>query len=411
MIELEGWSYVYPGQTSPILAPISGRWGAPGSLTLLRGPTGCGKSTLLKSLAGLATLAGGASVGRMRAPTARIALVPQCAEDRYLCDTPRQEAMLTAQLGGMSPGAGRAAWDRLAAELGLAAWERRPFRRLSGGQRKQASIALGLLRAPRILLLDEPLTQLDAAERERTAAWIDRLRDGGDRAIIVAEHRAEPWEAFADARWDLAPEDVAPPLPREPLSPAGKELLVADRAAYAYPGETTPVFADFDFALRAGEIVGLVGANASGKSTILQWLAGLHDEQETFAERIGIATAEVGYLPQNPVDFFLGHTLTDEFRLSGVPRAALDRFGLAGLAERHPQDLSVGQQQQAALALLFGGAYRALLLDEPTHGLDAAAKDRLATNLRAKAREGVGIVLSSHDLDFVDAVAARVVRR
>jgi len=121
------------------------------------------------------------------------------------------------------------------------------------------------------------------------------------------------------------------------------------------------------------------------------------------------ASDERALLPQDPRSVFAEETVADELMewsgMAGYGRREVDawlgRVGLSGLAHLHPHDLSGGQQQLLALAKLLLTRPRLLLLDEPSKGLDLAARRTLAALLREEADRGVCIVAATHDLDFV----------
>jgi energy-coupling factor transport system ATP-binding protein len=145
-----------------------------------------------------------------------------------------------------------------------------------------------------------------------------------------------------------------------------------------------------------------MGRNGAGKSTLLRHAAGL---LEPTRGRV-LASGRVGLLLQNPGDYFLHERVSDE-----ASATALESVGLAPLAERHPRDLSGGERQRLALAIVLGGEQPAavMALDEPTRGMDRAAKRRLAAWLRARAGEGMAILLATHDVEFAAEFAARAV--
>ncbi|SCE82568.1 ABC transporter ATP-binding protein [Micromonospora mirobrigensis] len=176
-----------------------------------------------------------------------------------------------------------------------------------------------------------------------------------------------------------------------------------------------------DLTVRAGELVGLLGPNGAGKSTLINLLVGLRhpttgrvelfggDPRDPAARRaLGVTPQETG-LPGTlrvgeVVDFVSAH-FPDP-----VPRAELlDRFGLAEQARRQTGGLSGGQRRRLAVALAFVGRPRLVILDEPTTGLDVAARRTLWEAIRAFHAEGGTVLLSSHYLEEVEALAQRVV--
>jgi len=189
-------------------------------------------------------------------------------------------------------------------------------------------------------------------------------------------------------------------LPRR--RPAGPEPAVAARGVWQELDGGRAILRAVDLALAPGERVALMGRNGAGKSTLLRHLAGL---QEPTRGTI-TATGRVALLMQNPGDYLLRERAGDE-----VPSDALERAGLAGLEDRHPRDLSGGERQRLALAIVLGGeeAPAALLLDEPTRGMDRAAKGTLVSRLRELAAGGVAVLVATHDAEFAAAIGERVV--
>jgi energy-coupling factor transport system ATP-binding protein len=156
-----------------------------------------------------------------------------------------------------------------------------------------------------------------------------------------------------------------------------------------------------DFEVAPGETVALMGRNGAGKSTLLRTLAGLERPDRGEA----LASGPVALLLQNPGDYLLAERVGDE-----AGEESLARAGLADVVERHPRDLSGGQRQRLALALMTEGeAPAALLLDEPTRGMDRAARGELVSRLAELAGAGAGIVVATHDAELAAVVADRVV--
>ncbi|HEX7609796.1 MAG TPA: ATP-binding cassette domain-containing protein, partial [Solirubrobacteraceae bacterium] len=156
-----------------------------------------------------------------------------------------------------------------------------------------------------------------------------------------------------------------------------------------------------DLRLQAGESVALMGRNGAGKSTLLRHAAGLLEPTRGSVRAAG----RVALLLQNPGDYFIHERVADE-----ACARALAEVGLGELGERNPRDLSGGERQRLALAIVTGGEPPAVLaLDEPTRGMDRAAKGRMAEDLRSRASEGQAVIVATHDPEFAAACADRAV--
>jgi energy-coupling factor transport system ATP-binding protein len=153
--------------------------------------------------------------------------------------------------------------------------------------------------------------------------------------------------------------------------------------------------------LAPGERVALMGRNGAGKSTLLRHAAGLMRPTRGRITRAG----RIGLLLQNPNDYLVHDSVVEE-----ASAAALHAVGLEALAGRHPRDLSVGEKQRLALAVVLGdpagSPASAICLDEPTRGMDRGLKADLAQLLR---RLPAAVVVATHDPEFVAAFADRVV--
>ncbi|MFI6129589.1 ABC transporter ATP-binding protein [Micromonospora sp. NPDC051141] len=176
-----------------------------------------------------------------------------------------------------------------------------------------------------------------------------------------------------------------------------------------------------DLTVRAGELVGLLGPNGAGKSTLINLLVGLRRPTAGRVELLGgdprdpASRRQLGVTPQETglpgtlrvgevVDFVSAH-FPDP-----VPRGELlDRFGLTDRVRRQTGGLSGGQRRRLAVALAFVGRPRLVVLDEPTTGLDVEARHALWDAIRGFHADGGTVLLSSHYLEEVEALAQRVV--
>ena len=176
------------------------------------------------------------------------------------------------------------------------------------------------------------------------------------------------------------------------------------------------ILRSLNFHLRAGEIFALLGGNGSGKTTFLRVAAGLLPPMSGEVRFFGRPLRDwrhgtlrhqgVALLPQDVQPLFLKASVREELHSSGLGPGELP-FDLSPLLDRHPYDLSGGEQQLLALAKVLAGKPRLLLMDEPTSGLDASWRKRIQALLRDLQARGVTILLVTHDAEFASACADR----
>jgi energy-coupling factor transport system ATP-binding protein len=399
----------------------------PGEVVALLGPSGGGKSTLLRALAGLVPhFHGGRFSGQVevdgldtrRARPAElagtVATLFQDPEDQVVFTRVAAEVAFGLENLGTPPAeiAPRAA-EALAA-IGAAHLAERPVAELSGGELQRVCLASVLALEPRLLLLDEPTSQLDP---EGAAAAIELARTSG-AAVVVSEQRPDRvLEAcdrvlFVEAGRIREGEQLpAAWLPREVHLPGSEPLGAAvcrlEDVSFAY--DALPVVEGASIQLGRGEIVALVGPNGSGKTTLAKLAVGLLEPDAGLVERHGRAC----YLSQDPGRYLVRERADEEVALAvggdlARSRRALAAVGLTGFEERHPRDLSSGERERLALAAVFVAEPDLLVLDEPTRGVDPERKDELAALLRAQA-PGRATLVVTNDLVFASEVADRCI--
>ncbi len=185
-------------------------------------------------------------------------------------------------------------------------------------------------------------------------------------------------------------------------------------------GETAALDA-VDLEVQAGEVLALLGPNGAGKTTALSLLLGLRRPDSGTVElfgrdpRVPAARVAVGATPQESgfpptlrvrelVDLVRAH-----FPAPAPAAELLDRFGLAGIAQRQTGGLSGGERRRLSVALAFAGRPRALFLDEPTAGLDVESRRAVWQELRAYAATGGTVLLTTHHVEEAEALASRIV--
>ena len=205
-------------------------------------------------------------------------------------------------------------------------------------------------------------------------------------------------------------------LPEEQRHAYPPEAAITARDLwFKYEKDLPDVVKGLDLTVRRGEFLALLGGNGTGKTTSLKLLSGLLKPCRGELETVG----RLGVLPQNPQALFVKKTVREDLfeLLKGRPlsRAAQEEqvaravtlCRLEELLDRHPYDLSGGEQQRAALAKILLLDPDILLLDEPTKGLDAGFKQTLAEILQRLLRRGVPVLMVSHDIEFCARYAHR----
>ncbi|MFD0398387.1 ABC transporter ATP-binding protein [Kitasatospora sp. NPDC059811] len=255
----------------------------------------------------------------------------------------------------------------------------------------------------------------------RLAGWRPlplSVRDARRKAAGLRSRLDGLHPSTAPAAPTSAPAPTAAPASTAAPTAAAERLAVRRGPVQALRG--------VDLALHPGEITALMGRNGAGKSTLLGSLVGLHapaSGRVTVGGRTPHRTRpaelirQVGLVPQDPRDLLYGESVTAECAAAdtdadatpGTCRALVERL-LPGIADTaHPRDLSEGQRLTLALAVVLTARPPLLLLDEPTRGLDYAAKARLVEILRDLATEGHAVLLATHDVELAAELAHRTV--
>jgi energy-coupling factor transport system ATP-binding protein len=413
---------------------------APGEWLALAGGNGSGKTALLLTLAGLVPprsgrvtldgldLADPAQAARARAA---IGIVFQEPETQFVTDRVARELAFPLENLGWE----RSAIDQRVREL-LAAFDlvdlaAAPPERLSGGEMQRVALAAAAAPRPRIYLFDEPASYLDPAARANLLAWTRARCQGEGAAVLWSECDAEEC-GFANRVVALGPAlaaaDSGPAWAPGPGAHGralwrGRGLSLARRR----PGRSGPervLWGGLDLDIHLGERVALVGANGSGKTALLETLAGWLEPSA--GELARPPREDVAYLLQFPEYQLFAPTALDDVRFGierrggakrasaefdALARAAISRVGLdpdryGGVS---PEALSLGERRRLALAGVLVTKPLALLLDEPTAGLDAAGARDLLSALGEAAERGAAIVVATHDPRVAVRLGARTI--
>lgn len=433
---IEGLTYAYPGAARQALRDVSLDVEA-GALVCLLGSSGSGKSTLLRALAGLVPhFHGGKFAGRVEVAgvdtrrakpgdlAGEVASVFQDPEDQVVFTGVQAEVQFGLENLGVPPAEIEARAFEALRGLGAGHLAGRRTHELSAGELQRVCVASALALRPRLLLLDEPTSQLDPEAAESLLDLATEL----DCAVVVSEQRPalplercdrvvflEGGQVLLDAAREEALDWLASEHPAyldhelvhaEVDEPEGELLCRIAGASFAYGERVVSVP---DLTVRRGEIVALRGGNGSGKTTLAKLAAGLLEPRSGDVSLRG----RPAYLSQDPGRYVVAERVDEEVAL-GVhgdldrARRALGLIGLDGLDARHPRDLSSGERERLGLAAVLVTEPDLLVLDEPTRGMDPERKVELAELLRSQAKVR-GTLVVTHDSVFAADVADRIV--
>lgn len=428
-------TFRYPGSHGDVLSGVSMAVPA-GAFALLVGGTGSGKSTLL-SLAKPQIAPAGDRAGQVRvfgrpvdgldgAAACEVGYVFQDPDNQIVCDSVWHEMSFGLENLGTPQGEMRRRVAEASYFFGMGPWFHSDTDALSGGRKQLLALASTLVMQPRVLLLDEPTAQLDPIAARNFLHALFRVNRELGCTVVVATHEPELMVDYATCAFELVDGAVravenlgrfkceATLAERGALCDANAPAAVSARGAwFRYGRDGDWVLRGLDLEVRQGEVHALVGGNGCGKSTLLALIAGTRRAQRG---EVRSAISAKAMLPQDPKALFAEERVDEElmewahiggYGADGV-QAMMGELGVADRADLHPYDLSGGQRQMLALGKLLLVHPRLLLLDEPTKGLDRTARERVAGMIEAARRDGVTVIVSTHDLAFVRRVADRV---
>ena len=516
IIEIRDFSFSYPESGKKTLKHINMAI-QEGSLNVLCGKSGCGKSTLLRQLKSVLALHGessgeilynGIPLGEvdMRTQSQEIGYVLQNPENQIVTDKVWHELAFGLESLGYDTPTIRLRVAEMASYFGIHRWFYRNVSELSGGQKQLLNLASVMAMHPKVLILDEPTSQLDPIAASDFLETVKKINRDIGTTVILTEHRLQdviPWAdtVFVMDEGELtasgAPREIGEILkekqhgmflsmpvpmqiyaevdnalpcpltvregrnwvtqlmeetgyPTEKISITNeneneektqndlqeKEIEVRD-VWFRYERDGADVVQDLSLTVYNGEFFALVGGNGTGKSTTLSLISRvrapyrgkilLHGKDIRRYSETELYRGYLGVLPQNPQSMFIKKTVREDlYAMIGGNREKKSReydatmpkaeaiegivslTKLEGLLDRHPYDLSGGEQQRLALAKVLLLRPRVLLLDEPTKGLDAEYKVQLGGILKKLQSHGITIFMISHDVEFVAEYADRV---
>ena len=395
----------------------------------------------------------------LRESAERIGYVFQNPERQIVTDKVWHELAFGLENLGLDREEIRLRTAEMASYFGIDAWFDQKTSELSGGQKQLLNLASVMVMHPDILLLDEPTAQLDPIAAENFLYTVSKINRELGTTVILSEQRLE--EAFACAdrvivmdeghlAFDGTPKQVGEKLTELPMFlrsavptamrvfgqygdmtvREGRERLrstphldacthnekplSASAAAelkhvsFRYDKNGADVLRDLSLTIPENSFFAILGGNGAGKTTLLRVIAAQLKPYEgklrIFGNKPKNNAARVAMLPQDVQALFTGKTvrldLTEVQQDEEAIRKVCALTKLEALLDKHPFDLSGGEQQRAALAKVLLCAPRLLLLDEPTKGMDAQFKTDFAQIVQTLLADGCTVVMISHDVEF-----------
>lgn len=483
----ENISFYYPQMNQPTLENINVTI-EEGDFIVICGQSGCGKTTLLRHLKPALTPHGkmtgcirfeGQDIYQQLLTPSSIGYVMQHPSDQIVTDKVWHELSFGLENMGVSSLEIRRRTAEMATFFGIESLFHQSCDTLSGGQKQLLNLASIMVMQPKLLLLDEPTSQLDPIAAKEFLGVLRTLNEEFGTTIVMVEHHLE--EAFTIADRIVVMEEgkilcdervsnitnalhkkarnhpifegfptairIYEQFPIDHVCPIkikeGKQFLKtyfhktksseietvikrkpyisAQELYFRYDQKGNDILKGLTLQVAKQDIYAILGANGAGKSTLLQILCGqqlpqrgtvsLNETRIVHRKKAQIPNT-FAYIPQDPAALFIKDEVMEDLawmckvqkdQVSAHKRMDewIDQLHLRHLLHRHPYDLSGGEQQRYALCKVLMKDIEVVLLDEPTKGLDAFAKKELGEIFRNLRKNGITLIIVSHDVEFV----------
>ncbi|MEG0296474.1 MAG: ATP-binding cassette domain-containing protein [Clostridium sp.] len=499
-IKVEDLSFSYPEVSNKALKDINIEVNE-GEFVLLLGESGCGKSTLLRHLKRELTPYGNVS-GNIyykgielqqldaRIAASEIGFVSQNPDYSIVTDKVWHELAFGLENLGLETHIIRRRVAEMASFFGIQTWFRKDVKELSGGQKQLLSLAAIMAMQPKVLILDEPTSQLDPIAAKEFLETVYKINRELGITIIITEHRLEEVFPISDRiilmdKGNILCDDSPLNMVKYISNKAGRhkmfnslpscikifeevegglntpmnirdgrawlnkfienkhieeeacvtlddkrEVVVqANELWFRYERKSDDILRGLNLEAYKGELLCILGGNGTGKSTTLGAIAGnnkfYRGEVKFFGRKIKSYKTEelyrgiLGVLPQHPQSLFVKNTVEldlmevlSHLKINKEEKQKLvlkisGKLNIESLLQSHPYDLSGGEQQKAAIAKILLLNPKVLLLDEPTKGLDGFYKNNLGEMFKQLNKEGITIIMVTHDVEFAAEYADR----
>lgn len=352
----------------------------------------------------------------------------------------------------------------MASYFGINEWFNKKTTELSGGQKQMLNLASVMAMHPDILILDEPTSQLDPIAAESFLFTLGKINRELGTTVILTEQRLEEAFAYADRvividngrlAFDGTPEGVGENLNKLPAflktaaptamrifnrigyngkcpvtvregrnrlreKESGKEYIYEEKKfsdtnavelkdiCFRYDRNGKDVLKNLTLKVPENSFFAVLGGNGAGKTTLLKIISSLllpySGKVKIFGEKPKKSDIKISVLPQDVQALFTEKTVMLDLKTTGKDENKINEIAklvnIEELLEKHPFDLSGGEQQRAALAKILLFNPKILLLDEPTKGMDAEFKNDFAKIIRSLNKDGCTVIMISHDVEF-----------
>lgn len=434
-----------------------------GELIVLTGESGCGKTTFTRLLNGLApnyyhgTVSGklmmdgeniiGKSVSELGR---KVGSVFQNPRSQFFNVDTDSELAFAAENIAMDPKEILKRLDEVTNMLDLKELRGRSIFELSGGEKQRIACGSVAVMHPKVVVLDEPSSNLDSASIDKLKNVIETWKNLG-KTVIIAEHRLYYLKDLADRLIVIKDGTIAKEYSKETLANIDDQLkdmglrplcepkiktisaecnsrdqINIEELDYSYDRKTSALLLK-ETVLPMNQVTAIVGQNGTGKSTFLKCLCGIYKAKK---DKILLSGRVWDRKLRNKACYLVfqdvNHQLFTESVLDeliiGMSKdlsenekrteasKILERFGLLDVADNHPMALSGGQKQRVAIASSIASGRDILLMDEPTSGMDELNMMRLSKELGRLKEMGKTVYVVTHDYEFINECCDSVIR-
>lgn len=432
----------------------------PGECIILCGKSGSGKSTILRAVSGLApvfyegTLQGEIEVDE-RIPAeleseerAKLfGVVFQDPRSQFFMNTVQDEICFAAENIGIPLNKIKEMLNDISAFIGIEELLSRNIDELSSGQKQKVAIASSLILQPKVLILDEPTSNLDVQGTKILIEIIKKIKEKGI-SIIISEHRLDSFKEVADrflyiskgkldkiwtknefenlsderlASIGLRPKTVVKNINNN-IEDDKEPLLDIQSLSFHYK-KTNSGIDNINLKLYKGEVVSLLGNNGAGKTTLCRVISGLLREKTgTIKYKGKISNCKLRnkfcYFVMQDADYqlysdsvseeiALGKKVTEKLKQDLIE--SLNTFKLMELKDRHPASLSGGEKQRVILAAAYCSDADIYILDEPTSGMDGDGLCAIIRWVKLLSEKGKVVIIITHDLLLAEATSNKFI--